>query len=669
MPIFVVQYKPLPCVERGVCQESTLFWRFVRVVQCASGLLFLTAVYLIRQRFVSSAVYYLLLVAVRQFDFVAIYHPERFRGSGLLQVLKIFLKGKKNGVNIFKSINEGPFQMGTFRETLAEGEEGALHLGLERSQVYFNLSHDDKERYNADILADECDAFNFDVDEAPTAQTMFMANLSSADPVYDEASPSYDSGILSEYVKDKAELVVQNNVSSVPNDTSTMIINEMHEPTTQCVSVKAHTKVVDASLTAEIAIYREQVELYERRAKFELHEREQKIEEQLRILIIDCNIKEANLKKKLHSVEMQLNSTIKHNKTMVEEVMSLKKDFKQKENKYLEEFLDMKALKEKVKDTLFKQDHSLQIVYMLCKPKPYYDEQRKVAIGYKNPLCLTRAKQVQHALYNGHEIIKFNHVPTIVHNLKDTLEIAEITRKKMNDKMKTPLWTEQNINIQPLDYSKENYLVPFTPHTQLTPEHIFWSKDVLKIKAKALKEQTKASKLIKALMVYPPNTPAMLVLRVLPTTSQVKINIFALIQLFLEFKKPVKKNYTNGEHFEGIQKALTKEIKEIFEELEAEGSSSRLSKTSSRSVATLREIVEEARAERPLDRSLASACLYTKLSQELLEYVVGTYPKDFSKRDKKQATTAFNRKKQLTFENQWELSNNNTLNHVEQLNI
>ncbi|GJS80011.1 hypothetical protein Tco_0729892 [Tanacetum coccineum] len=30
-------------------------------------------------------------------------------------------------------------------------------------------------------------AFDSDVDEAPMAQTMFMANLSSADPVYDEA--------------------------------------------------------------------------------------------------------------------------------------------------------------------------------------------------------------------------------------------------------------------------------------------------------------------------------------------------------------------------------------------------------------------------------------------------------------------------------------------------
>nr|GEX02357.1 hypothetical protein [Tanacetum cinerariifolium] len=46
--------------------------------------------------------------------------------------------------------------------------------------------------------ADECDAFDYDVDEAPTSQTMFMENLSFADPVYDEASSSYDSDILSE---------------------------------------------------------------------------------------------------------------------------------------------------------------------------------------------------------------------------------------------------------------------------------------------------------------------------------------------------------------------------------------------------------------------------------------------------------------------------------------
>ncbi|GJS35503.1 retrovirus-related pol polyprotein from transposon TNT 1-94 [Tanacetum coccineum] len=217
------------------------------------------------------------------------------------------------------------------------------------------------------LQADDCDAFDSDIDEAPIAQTMFMANLSSADPVYDEASPPYDSDILSEvpdhdnyqdvvcehhevhemhddYVKDNAMPIVQSNVSSVPNDAYMIILNDMHEHSAQYVSVTTHNNVVDKSLTVELATYKEQVELYERRAKFELTEREQKIEEQLRIVITERNIMEENLKKELHFVKMQLSSTINHNKSMVEEVTSLKKDFKQKENKYLEEFLDMKTL-------------------------------------------------------------------------------------------------------------------------------------------------------------------------------------------------------------------------------------------------------------------------------------------------------------------------------------
>nr|GFD24378.1 hypothetical protein [Tanacetum cinerariifolium] len=48
------------------------------------------------------------------------------------------------------------------------------------------------------VPADDYDAFNSNVDEAPTTQTMFMANLSSADHVTDKAGPSYDLNILSE---------------------------------------------------------------------------------------------------------------------------------------------------------------------------------------------------------------------------------------------------------------------------------------------------------------------------------------------------------------------------------------------------------------------------------------------------------------------------------------
>nr|GEX00250.1 integrase, catalytic region, zinc finger, CCHC-type, peptidase aspartic, catalytic [Tanacetum cinerariifolium] len=59
--------------------------------------------------------------------------------------------GKENEVNILKSIDEGPFQMGTVREPLAEGTEGAPHLGPEHPRVYSDLSPEEKDRYNADI--------------------------------------------------------------------------------------------------------------------------------------------------------------------------------------------------------------------------------------------------------------------------------------------------------------------------------------------------------------------------------------------------------------------------------------------------------------------------------------------------------------------------------------
>nr|GEU77759.1 retrovirus-related Pol polyprotein from transposon TNT 1-94 [Tanacetum cinerariifolium] len=282
--------------------------------------------------------------------------------------------------------------------------------------------------------ADDCDDFDSDVDESPTAQTMFMANLSFADPVYDEAGPSYDSDILSEYIKDNAVPVVQSNVSSVPNDAYMLILNDMHKQPAQHVFVTTQNNIVDKSLTDELATYKEQVKL-----------------------------------------------------------------------------------------------------------------------------------------------------------------------KKMNGKIKYPERVKKKVKIAPHDYSKENYLATFTPQKQLTPEQIFWSKDLLKMKKEALKEQTIASRPIKVLTLYPLNMPATLVPRVLPTKSQVKINIFALTQLFLDFEKTCKMRITptrltEGErgfeqtkecyltevipyfkilkdYFEGIQKALTKEIKEmkeIFEELKVE---------------------------------------------------------------------------------------------------
>ncbi|GJY13685.1 hypothetical protein Tco_0382994 [Tanacetum coccineum] len=319
--------------------------------------------------------------------------------------------------------------------------------------------------------ADQCDAFNSDVDEAPNTQTMFMVYLSSKDPIYDEVGPSYDSNTpfetsdsniipYDQYVEDNKENVVQSNVSSVRNDALMSIIDDMHEQGVQSMSANKQVKVVNDTLTSELARYKELVGVYEQRAKFELTDRERKIDEQMRIIISDQNRKETSLKSELHSAQLQLCSTLNHHKIVREEAIILKKDFKQKEDKFLEEFLDIKRLKEKVEDRLYKQDQSVQTVHMICKPKSFYDEKNKVAIGYKNPLCLTRAKQVQPALYNGHVLVMSNHARPVVHDSEDTREISEITRKRMLEKMKSPLCVENKIKIgpPPPDYSKETFL-------------------------------------------------------------------------------------------------------------------------------------------------------------------------------------------------------------------
>ncbi|GJW78252.1 hypothetical protein Tco_0139934 [Tanacetum coccineum] len=59
------------------------------------------------------------------------------------------------------------------------GEQLQLEMGEFRTELAMQI-------LDNVFQVDQCHAFDFDVNEAPTAQTMFMANLSSADPIYDE---------------------------------------------------------------------------------------------------------------------------------------------------------------------------------------------------------------------------------------------------------------------------------------------------------------------------------------------------------------------------------------------------------------------------------------------------------------------------------------------------
>ncbi|GJV72392.1 retrovirus-related pol polyprotein from transposon TNT 1-94 [Tanacetum coccineum] len=575
------------------------------------------------------------------------------------QRIRLYCRGKDNGINILKSIDEGPFQMGTTREIIDEGTEGPINLGPERPRVYSELSQEEKDRYNADIRAtndhtqavklnkglkdsnfdqlyaylkqheahanenkmmlerltqqtvdplalmsnvshqqvivqnvqgrqnrgqgnsargagavgygraqnrvgnanpgqarqmkivgeqpvqdlalnvdnvfqaDDCDAYDSDVDDAPTAQTLFMANLSSADPVYDEAGPSYDSDVLSEV---QAHDHYQDAVCDHHEE------HEMHDD--------------------------EQVELYERRARFELTEREQKIDEQLRIVICDRNIKEENLNKELHSIKLQLASTIQHNKLMVDEVNIVEKGFNQKENKFLEEFLEtLKCFKKKGRG----------IIYSNRPVIPFFKTLQEHFEGIQKALT-KEVKEMSDAF----------------DELEAELDQSIVDRKHDAIERKNLLLEHDNIIadclLKEVFYVASNSELNVVRFTEMQKAHHV-------VKTRCLELEVELSNLRDDIR---------------------KDNYNDLLNRFSNLKE---------------------------------------------SVDTLRDIVEEAKAESPLDRSLEFACRYTKHSQELLEYVFGTCPKVFNQQDKKHATTP--RKKQVAFEDQIATSSSTTHKHVE----
>ncbi|GJW35751.1 hypothetical protein Tco_0058671 [Tanacetum coccineum] len=99
---------------------------------------------------------------------------------------------RNNGVNTLKSIDEGPFKMGKFIETLAEG---ALHLGPERDRVFADLMPEERERFKADIHA-----MNILLQGLPKDIYTLINNYTDAKDIWDNVKMLLEG---SELTKDK----------------------------------------------------------------------------------------------------------------------------------------------------------------------------------------------------------------------------------------------------------------------------------------------------------------------------------------------------------------------------------------------------------------------------------------------------------------------------------
>nr|GEX79703.1 integrase, catalytic region, zinc finger, CCHC-type, peptidase aspartic, catalytic [Tanacetum cinerariifolium] len=235
-----------------------------------------------------------------------------------------------------------------------------------------------------------------------------------------------------------------------------------------------------------------------------------------------------------------------------------------------------------------------------------FDLDNKVAIGYKNPLCLTRAKQAQPALYNGHEILKDNHEPAKVFSMATKSELNVARFAKMH-----------------------------VANTSVEARCLALKAKLATLRAKS--HQENQGELIKHF-----------------SKLETQNDLFRAENN--KIKQHYKELYNSIKitHVEPIVPRLRNNRDAHLDYL----------RHLKESVETIRDIVEEAKVVRTLDRSIVSACRYTKHSQELLEYTIGTCPQGSQQRAKQLANTPLIRKKQATIAKPSDRQDSNKQVHV-----
>ncbi|GJQ97839.1 hypothetical protein Tco_0008978 [Tanacetum coccineum] len=186
------------------------------------------------------------------------------------------------------------------------------------------------------------------------------------------------------------------------------------------------------------------------------------------------------LKEQVDSLEQNLSKQIKEKECLLQTFTVFKNESKEKEDKYMENEIDLEKKIKELDNILFKVGQSAQTVHMLTKPQAFYDNIHKQALGYQNPFHLKKAQRIKPTLYDG-IVMSDKHVAMPVIDDEETLILEEDSRSK----------------ILTDDFGKR-----YTPQQELSAEQAFWLRmsdptskpsDALPVKIKAHKELPKIS--------------------------------------------------------------------------------------------------------------------------------------------------------------------------------
>ncbi|GKC57599.1 hypothetical protein Tco_1085197 [Tanacetum coccineum] len=156
-------------------------------------------------------------------------------------------------------------------------------------------------------------------------------------------------------MKETESEVVQDTISpKQQNDMIMFVIDEMFNQAAKSNAVNIENKNVNESLIAELERYNEQFKMYEEQQKVDLNDCEKYIDSQMGEMIVNKNAKFVAFENEIHTLKLRLSKNMEDNKTLTTTMDVFKKESKEKEDKYLEEFVDLEKQKKDLDNIVYK---------------------------------------------------------------------------------------------------------------------------------------------------------------------------------------------------------------------------------------------------------------------------------------------------------------------------
>ncbi|GJZ06944.1 retrovirus-related pol polyprotein from transposon TNT 1-94 [Tanacetum coccineum] len=603
------------------------------------------------------------------------------------QHIRLYCLGKDNEVNILKSIDEGPFKMRKFRETLAEG---ALHLGPERDRVLADLTPEENEMFIADIHAT-----NILLQGLPTDIYTIINHYTDAKDIWDNVKMLLEGETIHEYYVKFTKIIndMRNIKMTMPKmQLNLKFVNNMLPEWGRFITEVKLNRGLKQSNYDQLYAYLKQQEAHTNKNKIMLERYNQHVIDPLAFV---SNVLPQQYPTQSSTIPQSAYG--RHNRG---------------QGNYARGAVQLEIGE-------FRTEWAMQILTNMFNDDVDEAPVQDLALNEDNVIQADQCDAFDCGV---------DEAPTAQTMFMANLSSADPIYNEDGLSYDSDILSE--IKIAPPDYSKENYLATFTPKRHLTPEQIFWSSEIQEhfegIQTALVKEVKEIKEIFEQMEAEVEQNAVDNVMNDGNTVSRFfemhdayTVEQAHCLELEAELSKLKHKIQKDDHKRFGNNKSQpsqdTSEFDIIFEinkmKASLQGKDNAIRKLKEqisqmnerrmlapgmydiyvepipprnrnnrevhldylkhlkKSVEILREIVEEDRIKKPLDNALGNACFYTKRSQELLEYVIGTCPKEFNKRDKNATTTPLNRKKQVTFKEPCDTSNNNTQTHGEQQKV